>query len=77
MDIQKKLTKKASKKHGQGEKADPKAEGRMNKQIGLGDAMAQALGSAQQLSGSKNGFLGVEKQSIDVKSYSTSLDDKK
>lgn len=81
MDILKRLNSSAKKmKKEQGVKANPKAEGNMNP-AGMGESFASALRGAmdgsESLKGSKSGFLGVEKQSVDVKSYSHSLDDDK
>lgn len=79
MKIAKKGPTKASQKT-QGKKADPKAEGFMNKQLNLGESVAQALATASEAvsKGSQSGFLGVEKQTIDVTQFAHSLiEDKK
>jgi hypothetical protein len=69
---------KPSNKKDQGMQAQPVSAGYKDPAIGLGDAFIQGLSHAyedlKENKGSTSGFLGREKQTIDIKEYSHDIE---
>ena len=59
-------------------KADQKGKGYMNKEAGIGEAFVQAVNTGvEETKNLTDSFLGVPKQTIEVKQFAHTLDKKK